>query len=159
MRSLNVVARNTNTRQKTVPSNPEAVSLSAYWRFFARLNLAFWTALNPKMSYYNIHTSFHPPGLQRKISVLLLKTKMILKELPPYDLLRKAIRFQVVSLFNFRLYLHADKASEVIKPVLPSFRDCVAVDTSPVTVVDATEGTDYRFEGENKVNEKNQQFV
>lgn len=42
------------------------------------------------------------------------------------------------------------KLSKIIKVVLPSFRDCAAVDTSPVTVVDATEGTDYRFKRENK---------
>lgn len=37
--------------------------------------------------------------------------------------------------------------------LLPFFRDCVAVDTGPVTAVDATEGTDCRFEGgkQNKV--------
>jgi len=43
------------------------------------------------------------------------------------------------------LYLHAEKPSKTLQVALPSFRDCAAEDTSPVTVVDATEGTDYRF--------------
>lgn len=61
-----------------------------------------------------------------------------------------AISFQIASLFDFVLYLCTKKPPEITKAVLPSFRDCVAVDTSPVTVVDATEGTDYKFKGENK---------
>lgn len=58
----------------------------------------------------------------------------------------------MVTLFNFDFYLHAEKSPKVIMAVLPSFRLCVAVDTGPVTTVDATEGTDCRFKEENKIN-------
>lgn len=105
------------------------------------------------MSHYNMHISIIPPSQPTgKISVRLLKTSMIPpKELPCHDLLEKSKTFQVVTLFNFGFYLHAEKPSKVIMALLPSFGDCVAVDTGPVTVVDATEGTDCRFKGENEI--------
>lgn len=58
----------------------------------------------------------------------------------------------MVSLFNFEFCVHAEKSPIVTMGVLPSFRHCAAVDTGPVTVVDATEGTDCMFREENKRN-------
>jgi len=89
-----------------------------------------------------MHVPFPSLSLQWKMSVYFLKTKTILKKLPLYDLLEEAISLQVASLFQFCINLCAKKSSKITKAVLPSFRDCAAVDTRPVTAVDATEGTD-----------------